>query len=541
MALLDQYGSPVKRSELLKEQAGPTITGVRSPIAGYPANGLDPERLALILQEADQGNPLQYFELAELIEERDLHYVGVLGTRKRSVVQIGASIKPASDDPIHVKQAEYMQGWLDRGELDEELFHILDCLGKGVSFSEILWDTSSGSWWPAAIEHRDPRWFRFDRTNLRTPVLIGEGGQDVPLTGFKFIRGNMVAKSGLPIRGGLSRIAAWAYMFKKYTERDWAIFCATYGQPIRVGKYGPGASEADKNELFRAVANIAGDCAAIIPNSMQIEFVETHAGATSDGLYQKRADWYDQQMSKCVLGQTATTDALVGGLGSAMEHRLVQEDIERSDAKQLAAILNRDLITPWAKLEWGEGVKPPRLVIARPEAEDIKATTEAVAQLVPLGLKVSARQMREKLGLDEPEKDEELLGVPQKVETPPSDGSQISPLKAILANLKGSTASAGRLALQSASGASAAISGPASVAEALAVMLAAKADPEMRKVTDQIEAMLAKAESLEELQEMLRAGFDKIDTSGLDQAIAEGMEAAHLAGRASVEEERGGS
>jgi len=540
MALLDQYGNPVKRSELLKEQAGPTITGVRSPISGYPANGLDPERLASILQEADQGNPLQYFELAELIEERDLHYVGVLGTRKRSVVQIGLSIEAASDDQADLDHAAYMQGWLERGELDEELFHLLDCLGKGVSFGEILWDTSSGSWWPQAIEWRDPRWFRFARNNLRTPVLIGEGGQDMPLTPFKFIRGNMQAKSGLPIRGGLSRIAAWAYMFKKYTERDWAIFTATYGQPIRVGKYGAGASEKDKSELFRAIANIAGDCAAMIPASMEIEFVETNAGATSDGLYQKRADWYDSQISKAVLGQTATTDAKIGGLGSGKEHRQVQEDIERADAKQLAAILNRDLITPWAKLEWGEGVKPPVLKIERPEPEDIKAMVEAVAQLVPLGLRVGAKTMREKLKLPEPAEGEELLVSTPQSETAPSTGPQVLPLKAALANLKGGTAPVGRMALNSASSPPAAISGPSMVAEALAIMMAARADPEIRKMSDQIAAMIAAADSIEELREMIAAAFDQVDTTALSQALAEGMEAAHLAGRASVEGERGG-
>ena len=47
-------------------------------------------------------------------------------------------------------------------------------------------------------------------------------------------------------------------MFKAYTQRDWAIFTQTYGQPLRIGKYGPGTSEDDRNKLFKAVANIAG-------------------------------------------------------------------------------------------------------------------------------------------------------------------------------------------------------------------------------------------------------------------------------------------
>ncbi|PZU56036.1 MAG: DUF935 domain-containing protein, partial [Sphingobium sp.] len=83
--LVDHRGQPLRREVLTKEVAGPTLAGLRSPIAGYPGDGLTPVRLAQILRGADHGDPRSYFELAEQIEERDPHYVGVLSTRKRSV------------------------------------------------------------------------------------------------------------------------------------------------------------------------------------------------------------------------------------------------------------------------------------------------------------------------------------------------------------------------------------------------------------------------------------------------------------------------
>jgi len=88
------------------------------------------------------------------------------------------------------------------------------------------------------------------------------------------------AKSGLPIRGGIARIAAWGWMFKMFTQRDWAIFTQNFNQPLRVGKYQNGATEEDKDTLFRAVQNIAGDCAAIMPSSMEIEFIESKITGT---------------------------------------------------------------------------------------------------------------------------------------------------------------------------------------------------------------------------------------------------------------------
>jgi phage gp29-like protein len=416
--LYDQYGRPIVREVLQQEIAGPTITGVRSPISGYPGDGLNPRRLASLLREADQGDPLRFFELAETIEERDPHYLGILGTRKRSVSQLPISITAAGEDAESKKHAALIEGWLARDELQFELFDILDAIGKGISLTEIIWDTSEGQWLPRQLAWRDPRWFRFDRNDGTTPLLRGDTG-DTPLQPFKFISAVIRAKSGLPVRSGIGRLAAWSWMFKAYTLRDWAIFTQTFGQPVRVGKYPAGSSEADKDTLFRAVANIAGDCAAIIPESMVIDFVESTNVGASHALYKERADWLDQQMSKAVLGQTATTDAIAGGHAVGQEHRQVQEDIERADARALSAILNRDLVQPWIQLEFGPQKKYPQLRIGREEEENLSQTIDGVVKLVPFGLQVEEAVMRQKLGLPEPKPGAVLMVAPA---TPPPFG-----------------------------------------------------------------------------------------------------------------------
>ena len=73
--LLDHRGMPVRRADLREEIAAPSITGIRSPLSGYPSDGLNPARLGTILREADAGNPVRYLELAEIIEERNEHYL----------------------------------------------------------------------------------------------------------------------------------------------------------------------------------------------------------------------------------------------------------------------------------------------------------------------------------------------------------------------------------------------------------------------------------------------------------------------------------
>lgn len=520
--LLDQYGNPIDRSALKREVAGPTLAGVRSPIAGYPADGLTPLRLANILREADQGNPLRYFELAELIEERDLHYAGVLGTRKRSVAQIEITVEAASDSASDVAIADMVRAGLKRDELQDEMFDMLDAVGKGVSFTEIMWDTSEGQVMPERLEWRDPRWFEFDRIDGRTPMLLGgEDGNSpsAPLPGFKFVYLNIKAKSGLPVRSGLARLAAWAWMFKAFTQRDWAIFSQTYGQPIRVGRFHAGASKDDRATLFRAVANIAGDCAAIIPQGMDIEFIESaNVGAGSD-LYERRADWLDRQMSKAVLGQTTTTDAISGGHAVSKEHREVQQDIERADARSLAAAINRDLVRPWVDLEYGPQKAYPRVVIARPEAEDLTAMAEQLAKLVPLGLRVQASEVRDKLGLSDPDPGAELLGPP--VVAPPTGTAPAPVLTPAVST-----------ALQQRQPAAA--SDPA---DAIGDQLTELAAPAMAELLKQIEAMMETATDLAELREMLRAAMPQLDRKALGETLALAFVAAQAAGRFDAENE----
>lgn len=415
--ILGPDGQPARRELLTQAIAGPTLTGVRSVLTSYPADGLSPRKLAHILREADQGDPLRYFELAEQIEERDLHYAGVLGTRKREVSQLEIQVEPGSHLPEHQAHAARVLTWLKRDVLQAELFNILDCIGKGVSWTEIIWDTSEGQWQPGSLEWRDPRWFRMDWVDGVTPLLRTLDGF-VPLPAYKFIDARIAAKSGLPIRSGIARLAAWSWLFKSFTLRDWAVFTQTYGQPVRIGKYGPGASEADRETLFKAVANIAGDCAAIIPDSMIIDFIESKNVSSGSDLYEKRSNWLDQQVSKAVLGQTATTDAIAGGHAVGKQHRQVQEDIERADAKALAAILNAQLVRPWIDLEFGPQTAYPRLLIDLPDGDDVTALSNNLAALVPLGLRVSAAQVRGKLGLDEPQPGDELLQ-PAAVPPPP--------------------------------------------------------------------------------------------------------------------------
>ena len=332
--LVDHRGQPIRKADLLAEQASVTTGSVRQAFGDHPAAGLTPGRLAAILRESIQGDPMSYLELAEDMEERHEHYSSVLATRKLQVSGLDVTVEAADDDAESVKHADLVRDFVSRPAFQDELFDILDATGKGFSATEIIWDTSERQWMPSELKWRHPTWFTFDKVTYDELRLRADAG-DEELKPYQWIVHRAKAKSGLTIRGGLARICAWSFFFKNFTAKDWAIFVEAYGQPLRLGKYGPGATETDKATLLRAVRSIGSDYAAIVPQGMAIDFVEASLTGNHE-LYEKRSEYLDRQVSKVVLGQVGTTDAVAGGFSGNKIHNEVREDIrERRCAQAL--------------------------------------------------------------------------------------------------------------------------------------------------------------------------------------------------------------
>lgn len=449
MKLFDAYGREVDTDRLREEQATATMAGVRNIYSAmHPSIGLTPERLAQILREAELGDPFLYLELAEEMEEKDLHYLAVLCSRKEAIAQLDIAVTPASADKDDLRAADMVRAIVTGGALaiESAVFDILDAIGKGFSATEIIWETSNREWTPRRLRWRDPRWFLFDWISgeemlVRTlrsegpPIPVDGGARPQsgshfkgaglsaafrgavgiqpltePLLPYKFITHFAKAKAGLPIRGGLARAAGWSYLFKNYVLKDWVTFAEVFGQPLRVGKYGAGATEQDKETLLQAVANIGTDAAAIVPESMMIEFTEARQTGSAE-LYQSFCEYLDAQVSKAVLGQTLTTEIPrgAGSRAAAEVHDTVRQDILSSDARRLSATLNRDLVKPIVDLNMGPRERYPKLALGIPEQPDLKQFADIVALLADRGLRIGQKTILDKLGLPEPAAGEAIL------------------------------------------------------------------------------------------------------------------------------------
>ena len=532
--LLDQYGNPiakVDRGTLREARAAPTLAGVRSPFAPMIIDGLTPLRLARVMRQADLGISLEYMLLAEMMEERDLHYSAVLGTRKRQVSQLPVTVEPIRDDADHNRQADFLRDWLKSGVLQSALFNMLDAVGKGYSVLEIDWDVGPKQIVPKKLTWRPQRYFEVSQDDGETVRLRGDEGLMVDLAPCKFIVHRHPNKSGLVLRSGLARIAAWSWMLKEFAGRDWSTFVQNYGQPIRVGRYGPDISAEDRDVLWTAISNIAGDCAALIPKDCEIEFVEQKNTTEGARLYREKCDWHDQQISKAVLGQTTTTDAISGGHAVAKEHRLVQEDIERHDASLSGATLTQQLFAVMVGLNFPGAEDSPQCHIGRPDEVPLSEVVNTLSRLAPFGLKVREEDILQRLFMDKPRDDEPTIGASAATQQqltadakPPTRSLEDAP------DLDPALQSMARRALSL----HAQVNNPEVIAR-LSESLAAEAEGALGGLTGQVRAVLEAAHDMPDLLHRLQKL--ELDPAEFSLALQRGLAIAQLAGQATLMDE----
>lgn len=506
--ILGPDGEPIRTQELLREIATPTIDGTRNVWFDGMADGLTPDRLSVLLREAADGDPEPYLTLAEEMEERDLHYLGVLGDRKRALTGLEITVESPTDDDHDKAITEAVRGLVADPIFETVTEDMQDALGKSFSVTEIIWDTSEKQWMPKAYVDVDQRWFFFDRATRRELRMrdIAAPLDGLALQPFKFIQHRPRIKSGIPIRNGFARIAGFSWLCKLYALKDWMAFVEVFGMPLRLGKYGPNASRGDISVLKRAVANIGSDAAAVIPEAMKIEFIEAASGSGGADVFERLCDYLDKQVSKAVLGQTTTTDS-GGSLAQAKVHNEVRLDILGSDAKGVAGSLNRDLVRPFVDLNFGPQKRYPRIVINVPQPEDLKALTSALKDLVPLGLKVEQSVIRDKLGLPDPAltKNVDLLVAPLPAAPPPVVPPV--PMKKA-ANQRGGTALNAQM--------------PSDIDEVDLIAADGLAEWEMQidPAVSAIEKLCADCSSFEELLERLPTLAGEIELGELQMALA---------------------
>lgn len=527
--IVDQYGKPIDKGAL-KEPQTARVSSLQNEYLTSNLDGLTPARLAATLRNADNGDLWAQHRLFSDMEERDAHLAAEMGKRKLALLGLDWSIEPPRNASAAEKaHAEWLTEVLTDAvdPIEDLILALMDGVGHGFAPVELEWRRDGGELLPAFFP-RPQEWFRLDSTRreIRLRDISADGA---PLQPFGWVfHTHGKAKTGYLGRLGLHRVLSWPFLYKAYAIGDFAEFLETFGLPIILGKYFAGASQEEKASLMRAVTALGHDARAIMPQDMELE-VQKIVGGGDSTPHLAMVDWAERSISKTILGQTMSAEAKSTGIGSgnADLHKEVRHDILLADAREIAGTLMRDLLYPLIALNRGniDGLRRcPRFVFDTGEAEDIKLFAEALPELVGVGMQIPVAWAHDKLRIPEPADDKEpilRIAAPANVLNPelrPEPGKATPADKAALAAL---------------SGAAPLVPAP-DTADRLLPALADAAGAQLAGWIDDIEQLLATADSLEQFREMLLARYASLPAEELVGVMAAALSVIDLRGRAEV-------
>ncbi|MDP0266006.1 DUF935 domain-containing protein [Glaesserella parasuis] len=414
-----QYIKPdlngVKNPNLQTDLAEITATG--RVLSDHPSNFITPAKMKQIFDDAENGDITAQHELFMDIEERDSAIFANIQTRKRAALGVDWMIQaPRNATPAEEKlRDEVDELFYQIGNLEDLIIDCMDAVGHGFSALEIEWAFNGKVWYPNAFIHRPQSWFKWDKLDnllLKTPQ--NQTGE--PLRPYGWMVHTHKSRSTQAARNNLFRTLAWLYMFKHYSIHDFAEFLELYGMPIRIGKYGAGATKDEKQTLKRALAEIGHNAAGIMPESMSIELhnAANAGGASGNNPFLQMVDWCEKSIARLILGQTLTSGAdgksSTNALGNV--HNEVRRDLLVSDVKQLGQTFTQQIILPYLLINFPnvDPTRIPTFEFDTKEPADLALFAESLPKLVDIGLQIPANWARDKLGIPEVQEGEAVLG-----------------------------------------------------------------------------------------------------------------------------------
>lgn len=400
--------------------------------------GLTPNDVSHILRLADTGQVWRLVDLGNESRQKDTHLQAVLYTREIGIASLPWKVL----DPEDANERELEAGELIRYVLENAnggndgsvgvvplVAHLQRGPFFGYSVAETDWQKFDRWLVPAGFWTVPHRLFAFDGLDGKlkwSPLGPGMQASLVDLLEefpARFIQHQPHVNGDVAAREGLIRVLVWAAIFRNWTLRDWLTLAELAWKPWRIGTYKVGASgsanKEDIDALWRVVESLTSTGAAVKSSAVELD---VHWPENQpNGSRSAHGELYSvlgEGMSKAVLGQTLTTEASARGtqaLGTVQNQ--VREDYRRADAMACNATLMRDLWMPLIRMNFGDGVRCPAVMLVPDEGIDRLHFAQAMQALQSAGLRIPARWVRSEVGMPEPIEGEELM-IPITVEPP---------------------------------------------------------------------------------------------------------------------------
>jgi phage gp29-like protein len=420
--------------QLSKSAVGPLPLSIQFQRIG---GNLTPQQVSSIIVAADVGDNRRLIDLSNEARQKDCHLHSVLQTRELSLNALEWQIVPADDGKRRSQKcAEMVEDALKNcATFSPSIEHLQGAPFHGYDVEEVLWIKDGRYIIPGEVCHIHQRRLGFHWEDGVLKLREGDLNLGLPtinlMTDFpagKFIQHQPRINGDVQCREGLARVLVWAALFRNWDVRDWMQLGEMGWKPTRIGSYKRTANDEDIEALEEILSRLTTSGWATKPDDCEIQ-LEWPKGNGQQSTHKELADFMGAEMSKATLGQTLTTEAGKNGARSLGDvHDRVRRDILEADARAVANTINKCLIGPMCKMNFGNEA-PCIFKFVTAETVNVESFANAMDKLAPI-LKLKATWARSQIGADEPDEDDELVGTwSEDVPIDPETGLPLDPDK----------------------------------------------------------------------------------------------------------------
>lgn len=393
-----------------------------------------------ILIEEGGGGPRAIEKYMRLFN--DSHIISAWEKITGEIIQRKWEVDPASPSDKDEEVAEFVRQVLKRmgtnsrqaygkemlvtsnSAFDTFIKGMCESMILGISIGEICWMRQGNYIVPSEIKIRDPRRFLFilNEDGTVSPRLVTVDspieGLPLPLRSMIIHRHWCYSNFMDPYGTGLGRQLYSLVEFRRTLMSFWLQYADKHTTPTAIGTFSLGTPDEEVEALFRSLQRLGQETAIVIPNEMDIKWLESQGRAE---VYEKLIEYVDQQISFVLNGEN-TVGQETNNVGSYARDQ-VSDSVRMRKAKafseELDETINSTLIRWIVELNY-PGCAVPRLrrnFDDLEQREDPVKVVQMLTQLQAIGYEVKDLDwVRDKLEIPSlskvPQPDPTQMGVP---------------------------------------------------------------------------------------------------------------------------------
>ena len=389
-------------SDYIRQYVG-VISGQGFNVQGSPAIYMNQDRV----QRFQTYQELAFYDLYAEVE-RDPHVASVLQSAKLNVAgmkwDIEAHLEKGEKKPSKRNQeiADFVKHTLKNvGYFPQHMYNLMGALGMGFAVSEVIWDITDEGIVIKDILNRPQRRFQFNAVDRSLRLRdLNDPYYGIELPDKKFIVHRCSSQWENPFGDALDQSLYWMWLFKKTVLKFWMQHLQVGASSIPFVKHPVGASAELKAEALDIAKMIRNGAYGRIPANFELLFAEAKNAIQNAETYNNFVRFCNEEMSKCVNGQTLTADASSASgkgsraLGEVHQNAQSARDVYRAEG--LSSTINSTLVKWLCDFNFSGLIGYPQFRFDLEAEEDLKSEALIVKTISDAGYDFDPVELSEK-------------------------------------------------------------------------------------------------------------------------------------------------